>query len=133
MVSHDTVAFYLLSEEVSKQVKVVQSGQGADEVFGGYHWYPAMLRTNDPVGQYAEVYFDRDHEEMAEVVASELMNGDASRELVETFFEQSAAAKPIDKTLELDQKIMMVDDPVKRSHNTHCPRSSAGRMTVLTR
>ena len=31
MVSHDTVAFYLLSEEVAKQVKVVQSGQGAEE------------------------------------------------------------------------------------------------------
>ena len=30
MVSHDCVAFYLLSEEVSKSVKVVQSGQGAD-------------------------------------------------------------------------------------------------------
>src|SRR4051812_29886188 len=32
MVSHDAVAFYLLSEEVAKHVKVVQSGQGADEV-----------------------------------------------------------------------------------------------------
>jgi asparagine synthase (glutamine-hydrolysing) len=117
MVSHDTVAFYLLSQEVSRHVKVVQSGQGADEVFGGYHWYPAMTRTNDPVGQYAEVYFDRDHEEMAEVVSPELMSGDASRELVEAYFEQSGAAKPIDKTLELDQKIMMVEDPVRRVDN----------------
>ena len=41
MVSHDCVAFYLLSQEVAKHVKVVQSGQGADEVFAGYHWYPA--------------------------------------------------------------------------------------------
>src|SRR3954452_5505348 len=39
MVSHDAVAFYLLSEEVANHVKVVQSGQGADEVFAGYHWY----------------------------------------------------------------------------------------------
>ena len=42
MVSHDAVAFYLLSQEVAKEMKVVQSGQGADEVFGGYSWYPPM-------------------------------------------------------------------------------------------
>ena len=44
MVSHDAVAFYLLSEEVARSLKVVQSGQGADEVFAGYSWYPP-LRT----------------------------------------------------------------------------------------
>jgi len=44
MVSYDNVAFYLLSREVSKHTKVVQSGQGADEVFAGYHWY----RTPSP-------------------------------------------------------------------------------------
>jgi asparagine synthase (glutamine-hydrolysing) len=33
MISHDCVAFHLLSEEVSRHIKVVQSGQGADEVF----------------------------------------------------------------------------------------------------
>ena len=42
MVSHDCVAFYLLSEDVSKSVKVVQSGQGADEVLAGYDWYPPL-------------------------------------------------------------------------------------------
>ena len=36
MVGQDAVAFYLLGEQVSRQVKVVQSGQGADEVFAGY-------------------------------------------------------------------------------------------------
>jgi asparagine synthase (glutamine-hydrolysing) len=40
MVSYDNVGFYLLSREVAKHVKVVQSGQGADEIFAGYHWYP---------------------------------------------------------------------------------------------
>ena len=42
MVSHDCVAFYLLSQEVSKHVTVVQSGQGADEIFAGYDWYPPL-------------------------------------------------------------------------------------------
>lgn len=37
MASHDCVAFYLLSAAVAKHSRVVQSGQGADEVFGGYH------------------------------------------------------------------------------------------------
>ncbi len=42
MLSHDCVAFFLLSEEVSKSVKVVQSGQGA-EILAGYHWYPPLV------------------------------------------------------------------------------------------
>ncbi|KPI20545.1 asparagine synthase family amidotransferase [Actinobacteria bacterium OV450] len=42
MVSHDAVAFHMLSEQVSKEVKVVLCGQGADEVFAGYHWYPRI-------------------------------------------------------------------------------------------
>ena len=44
MVSHDCVAFYLLSQEVAKHVKVVQSGQGADEVFAD-HWIPMASPT----------------------------------------------------------------------------------------
>src|SRR3954451_631618 len=49
MGSHDVVAFYLLAQEVTKHVKVVQSGQGADEVFGGYHFYQPMagVRRDD--------------------------------------------------------------------------------------
>lgn len=40
------VALYLLSKEAAGKVKVVLSGEGADEVFGGYNIYlePGMLR-----------------------------------------------------------------------------------------
>jgi len=117
MMSHDAIGFYLLSEEVAKHVKVVQSGQGADEIFAGYHWYPPMMRTNDPVGQYAGVYFDRDHDEMHEALAPRLMNGDYSREFVENFFARADGSLPIDNTLALDTQIMLVDDPVKRVDN----------------
>ena len=117
MMSHDAIGFYLLSEEVAKHVKVVQSGQGADEIFGGYHWYPHLLRSNDPLSDYARVYFDRDHHEMGEALSPHLMNGDYSSEFVERFFAHSTAERPIDKTLELDTLIMLVDDPVKRVDN----------------
>jgi asparagine synthase (glutamine-hydrolysing) len=117
MMSHDAIGFYMLSHEVAKYVKVAQSGQGADEILGGYHWYPVLMRSNDAVGDYARVYFDRDHAEMAELVAPPLMNGDYSREFVDNFFRNCRSARPIDQTLQLDARIMMVDDPVKRVDN----------------
>ena len=117
MMSHDAIGFYLLSQEVSKHVKVAQSGQGADEIFGGYHWYPKLMHSNDPTTDYAKVYFDRDHEEMGLALAPELMNGDYSREFVDNFFRNCQSSSPIDKTLQLDAQIMMVDDPVKRVDN----------------
>jgi asparagine synthase (glutamine-hydrolysing) len=98
-------------------VKVAQSGQGADEIFGGYHWYPTLMQSNDPAADYARVYFDRDHDEMGEVLAPALMNGDYSREFVEKFFDSCRSTRAIDKTLQLDAQIMMVDDPVKRVDN----------------
>ncbi len=115
--SHDAIGFYLLSEQVAKHVKVVQSGQGADEIFAGYHWYPPLMQSNDPVSDYARVYFDRDHAEMAQTLAPRLMNGDYSREFVEAFFARAGDASAIDKTLQLDTQIMLVDDPVKRVDN----------------
>ncbi len=117
MMSHDAVGFYLLSQEVSKYVKVAQSGQGADEIFGGYHWYQALMRSNDPTGDYARVYFDRDHAEMGEALAPALMNGDFSRDFVDDFLRTCESSSPVDKTLQLDTQIMLVDDPVKRVDN----------------
>src|SRR3954451_22588434 len=70
MVSHDCVAFYLLSQDVSQHVKVVQSGQGADEVLGGYSWYPplASVRRSDAVEEYSKVFFDRRWPAMASLL-----------------------------------------------------------------
>ena len=117
MVSHDSVAFYLLSEEVAKRVKVVQSGQGADEVFGGYSWYPSFLSANDAAGQYRKAYFDWGHADLVKLLAGDVVSQDYSREFVDNFFADTAAPSPVDKALQIDSEIMLVDDPVKRVDN----------------
>jgi asparagine synthase (glutamine-hydrolysing) len=130
MMSHDAVGFYLLSRDVSKHVKVVQSGQGADEVFGGYHWYRPLRHSNDLTEDYAKVYFDRDHAEMNEALHPSRLNGDYSREFVEQFFAQCHGS-PVEKALQLDTQIMLVDDPVKRVDNMTMAWGLEGRVPFL--
>ncbi len=117
MVSHDVIGFYLLSQEVSRHVKVVQSGQGADEVFAGYHWYPPLLEERDGFDTYHQVFFDRDHPEMARVLHANLLDQDFSSAFVRSHFDQPGAVRAIDRALRLDTTIMLVDDPVKRVDN----------------
>ena len=70
MVSHDCVAFWLLSQAVSREREVVQSGQGADEVLGGYSWYPPLLDApGSGLDAYAAEFFDRDHDGVRELTA----------------------------------------------------------------
>ena len=65
MVSHDCVAFYLLSQEVAKHVKVVQSGSGRRR---GVRRLPLVSPDGRPdaasldgsVAAYRAAFFDRD-------------------------------------------------------------------------
>jgi len=118
MVSYDNIGFYLLSQKVSRHVKVVQSGQGADEVFGGYHWYPPLLESTDPVADYARVFFDRSHERLAGQLGGDwLAERDESLDFVTAHFAQAGAASGVDKALRIDSTVMLVEDPVKRVDN----------------
>jgi asparagine synthase (glutamine-hydrolysing) len=137
MVSHDCVAFYLLSQEVSKHVKVVQSGQGADEVFAGYHWYPPMgepaaASLEGSVASYRSAFFDRDAGGVNSLItAAFAADGDPSGRFVTDHFAQAGAQTGVDRALRLDTTVMLVDDPVKRVDNMTMAWGLEGRVPFL--
>jgi asparagine synthase (glutamine-hydrolysing) len=118
MVSYDNAGFFLLSKEVSRHVKVVQSGQGADEVFGGYHWYPPLVGSKDAAGDYARAFRDRSHEALRTQLSAEwLGEEDVSGDFIARRFAEPGAQSAVDKALRMDSEVMLVDDPVKRVDN----------------
>lgn len=137
MVSHDCVAFYLLSQEVAKHVKVVQSGQGADEVFAGYHWYPPLggadaASVEGAVASYRNAFFDRDRAGYDALVSpSYAVDGDPSLTFVTEHFARAGAESGIDRGLRLDTTVMLVDDPVKRVDNMTMAWGLEGRVPFL--
>jgi asparagine synthase (glutamine-hydrolysing) len=134
MISHDAVAFFMLSEEVSKHVKVVQSGQGADEVFAGYDWYPplAAVPREQAVSAYAAAFFDRPRGLLEQIVAPDyLPSADVSHAFVTEHFAAPGAETTLDAALRLDTTIMLVDDPVKRVDNMTMAWGLEGRVPFL--
>jgi asparagine synthase (glutamine-hydrolysing) len=118
MVGQDAVAFYLLSEQVSKSVKVVQSGQGADEVFAGYFWYERMrAASGSSLQRFASNYVDRDHAEFCETVDEAYRGDDHTSSLIEKQLETEHADTFMDAVLRFDTTTLVIDDPVKRVDN----------------
>ncbi|QHF23275.1 N-acetylglutaminylglutamine amidotransferase [Rathayibacter sp. VKM Ac-2804] len=120
MVSHDAVAFHLLSEDVSQHVKVVQSGQGADEVLGGYDWYPPLARVprENAAEAYADVFVDRPFAALQALLSPAWRgDADAAAAFLAERFARPGADTAVDAALRNDTAVMLVDDPVKRVDN----------------
>jgi asparagine synthase (glutamine-hydrolysing) len=118
MASYDVIAFYLLGERVAQDVKVVMSGQGADEVFGGYFWYPQMdAASGTPLERFSQHYFDRDHAEYLQMITPPFQVGDVTSELVAAELAKPQADEFLDEVWRFDATTLLVDDPVKRVDN----------------
>ena len=118
MVGQDAVAFFLLSEQVRRSVKVVQSGQGADEVFAGYFWYgPMQASSGSSLQRFAPHYVDRDHDEFCDTVENQYRGEDYTSALIEENLDTEQADSFMDAVLRFDVTTLIVDDPVKRVDN----------------
>lgn len=119
MFGQDAIAFYLLAEQVSREIKVVQSGQGADEVFGGYFWYPRMMAETQgsPLERFRKHYFDRDHPEFLRMVRAPYRGSDHTGTYIAERLAEPGATSFLDQVLRLDVTTLIVDDPVKRVDN----------------
>ena len=118
MFGQDAIAFYLLARQVGQSMKVVQSGQGADELFAGYAWYPRMLATpGSRLQRFASHYFDRDHDEYLQAVGPDYRVDDVSSRLVAEQLASEHAESFIDAVLRFDLTALVVDDPVRRVDN----------------
>lgn len=120
IVGQDAIGFYLLGEQVSKEVKVVQSGQGADEVFGGYFWYPQMHEAinEEDLPRFASRYFDRSHDDWLATISPEYhTESDVTSDLIAHLLRSAPGDDYIDRVLQMDVTTLIVDDPVKRVDN----------------
>ena len=118
MVGQDAVAFYLLGERVSREVKVVQSGQGADEVFAGYFWYQQMqAAAGSDIERFRPLYFDRSHEELEQLVMPAYYGPDYTTPRVTQGLAEIGAERFLNRVLGYDVTTLIVDDPVKRVDN----------------
>lgn len=133
MFAQDALGFYLLAEQVTKEIKVVQSGQGADEVFGGYFWYPRMNEDSQGtwVERFSRHYFDRDHTEYLQLIAPQYHVPDYTTTLITQLLTEPNADEFLDAVLRLDVTTLIVDDPIKRVDNMTMAHGLEARVPFL--
>jgi asparagine synthase (glutamine-hydrolysing) len=117
MATQDVTAFFLLAQRVAREVRVVQCGQGSDEVFAGYRYHqPAATAAREDAAEvFSDAFVDRPHAEVqAMLTPDHRVPDDASARLLQADVDRPGAETALDAVLRLDTNRLMIDDPVKR-------------------
>ncbi|KAI3383519.1 hypothetical protein SNEBB_009981 [Seison nebaliae] len=113
IICQDAIAFYLLAKNVCHESSTILTGQGADELFGGYQFYNKIINNLDLYEGFQKFYLDRSFEEYKDLVRNEYRTNE---NYVKSFFEKTDELKShiLDKLLKLELETMAIDGPIKR-------------------
>lgn len=135
MTSHDNIGFYLLSHEVAKHVKVVLSGQGADEVFGGYHWFqnlPAKaFSPSQAAQQIRSLIGDHSHAQYQGLVTADYRCDDLASVFLQTMCADNPGATLADHLLTYESTFALANGPLERVDNMTMAASLEARVPFL--
>lgn len=135
MTSHDNIGFYLLSHEVAKHVKVVLSGQGADELFGGYHWFQnlpkSVVTPETAAAQILCTIGDHRYEEYSALVTPEFRTANHARAFLRQLCSPNAGATMADHMLTYESTFALANGPLERVDNMTMAASLEARVPLL--
>jgi asparagine synthase (glutamine-hydrolysing) len=134
MFSQDSSAFFLLSNRVSNNNKVVLSGQGADEVFGGYFWYQQIMNEKNLNGidTLSKYYFDRSFNNYKNIINEKYVDGNyVHADISKTMNQMNPTLSTLDKVFRLELSMFIIDDPVKRVDNMTMSHALEARVPFL--
>lgn len=135
MLSYDNIGFYMLSQEVAKSVKVVLSGQGADELFAGYHWFQNIVSGTFSSKQSAQFILnkvaDRHFEEYQRLVTPAFYTSPHTSSFLTELCEQNGSPNIVDNLLCYESTFALTNGPLSRVDNMTMAASLEARVPFL--